>query len=301
MTVRLRLIRPSSREQADLLPPRIEELKAAGFEVAYDDLPPDPKWAYTSSTVAARAQALESALLEPSTDIVIAARGGYGASDLLPGLDWQRLKQGKPKLVVGFSDISALHAAIYAQLGWPGLHAPMPATALWRKNDTRDIEALFTNLVKFQAGAETSGSLALTAVSQNSPKKITGTLFGGCFTVITSLIGTPYFPPSLAGHILFLEDTDEHPGRLMRAFNQWQYSDALNGVRAIVIGYLKALGEKIPNCAPFVYERFADRTEIPVFSTPLFGHTSPNFPLMIGAAAVIEDQRLTWRFRSAVI
>ncbi len=300
MAVRLRLIRPSSREQNDLLQPRLAELKAAGFEVAYDDLPPDPAWAYTSSTVAARAKALESALLESSSDVVLAARGGYGASDLLDLLDWQKLKQAKPKLVVGFSDVSALHSALYAKLGWPGLHAPMPATTLWRKNGTQDVDALLANLGKYLAGVETSGSFPLAPVSKNAPARAEGPLFGGCFTVVTNLIGTPYFPKSLAGHVLFIEDTDEHPGRLMRAFNQWVMSGALKDVRAIVIGYLKGLGDKIPDCAPFVYERFAARTTVPVYSTPLFGHTSPNFPLMVGAPAAIEGERLTWRLRSSL-
>lgn len=300
MPVRLRIIRPSSREQNDLLTPRLGELEAAGFKVAYEDLPADPTWAYTSSTPEARAKALESALTEPSTDVVMAARGGYGASDLLGLLDWQKLRRAKPKLLVGFSDVSALHSALYAQLGWPGLHAPMPATTLWKKNGTQDVEALLANLAKYFEGGETSGSMPLAAVSRGAPARIEGKLFGGCFTVMTNLIGTPYFPKSLAGHVLFFEDTDEHPGRLMRAFNQWQLSGALNDVRAVVIGYLKGLGEKIPDCAPFVYERFAARTSVPVYSTPLFGHTSPNFPLMVGAAGAIEGDRLTWRLRSAL-
>lgn len=298
MAVRLRIIRPSSREQNDLLSPRIAELEAAGFQVRYDDLPPDPHWAYTSSTVAERAKALEAALTEDSTDVVMAARGGYGASDLLASLDWKKLGSAKPKLLVGFSDISALHSALYARLGWPGLHAPMPATTLWKKNGAEDVAALLANLGRFLGGGETSGSLPLTRVSRNAPAKIDGTLFGGCFTVLTNLIGTPFFPTSLAGHVLFFEDTSEHPGRLMRAFNQWRYSGALTGVRAIVLGSLRALGEKITDDAPFVYARFADQTTIPVFSTPLFGHTSPNFPLMVGAAAEIDGDRLTWRLRS---
>ncbi len=301
MAVRLRIIRPSSREQNDLLSPRLGELRAAGFEVAYEDLPSDPAWAYTSSTPAARAKALEVALTEPSTDVVMAARGGYGASDLLDLLDWTKLKQVRPKLLVGFSDVSALHSALYTQLGWPGLHAPMPATTLWKKNGTQDVEALLANLEKYLGGGETSGSMPLAAVTKGAPARVEGKLFGGCFTVITNLIGTPFFPKSLAGHVLFLEDTDEHPGRLMRAFNQWTLSGALRDVRAVVIGYLKGMGEKIPDCAPFVYERFAARTSVPVFSTPLFGHTSPNFPLMVGAAAAIEGDRLTWRLRSSLV
>ncbi len=301
MTVRLRIIRPSSREQNDLLQPRVGELRALGFDVAYEDLPADAAWAYTSGTRQDRARALESALCESSSDVVVAARGGYGASDLLVELDWAKLKRSKPKLIVGFSDVSALHSACYAQLGWPGLHAPMPATTLWHKDGQHDdIDALLANLTKFHNGGETTGSLPLSVVTPDAPNRLDGTLFGGCFTVLTNLIGTPYFPKSLAGHVVFIEDTDEHPARLMRAFNQWIQSGVLTGAKAIVVGYLRNLGEKIPDCAPFVYQQFAARTPTPVYSTPLFGHTTPNFPLMVGATAAIENQRLSWRMRSLV-
>jgi muramoyltetrapeptide carboxypeptidase len=295
----LRIIRPSSRELTDLLPARIDELIRAGFQVLYDDLPPDPDWAYSAASAQARARALEDALVEPDSDIVIAARGGYGGSDLLPLLDFARLRAARPKPLVGFSDVSALHSALYARLGWPGLHAPMPATQLWRKDGDDDDDQILAICDALAQGRGASASLAVTPVSpfsSSSPQEVRGRLFGGCFTVLTNLLATPFFPPSLAGHIVFIEDTDEHPARLMRALNQWLQSGALAGVQALVVGYLRGLGEKIPDSAPFVYEQFARRLgNVPVFQTPLFGHTSPNYPLAVGAAATIAAGRLTWR------
>ena len=293
----LRIIRPSSREQKDILSSRLPMLEQRGFKVLYEDLDLDDSWAYTSGTAESRSKALIAALTEPESDIVVCARGGYGASDLLPLIPWSKLKLVSPKLLVGFSDISALHCGLYAQLGWPSLHAPMPATVLWDPSTPEtslDLQALFTNLQQWQRGS-TSGSLPLTTVGGTPPHSLTGKLFGGCFTVLTNLIGTPFFPKSLAGHILFIEDTDEHPARLMRAFNQWLQSDALIGASALVIGHLRNLGQNIPDCAEFVLRQFAQRSPIPVFHTPLFGHTSPNYPLMLGATAQITEGRLTWQ------
>ncbi|MCX6106575.1 MAG: LD-carboxypeptidase [Proteobacteria bacterium] len=292
----LRIIRPSSREQKDILSSRLPMLEQCGFEVLYEDLELDDSWAYTSGTAESRSRALIAALTEPESDTVICARGGYGASDLLPLIPWSKLKQVRPKLLVGFSDISALHCGLYAQLGWPSMHAPMPATVLWDQSTPEtslDLQALFANLQQWDKGS-TSGSLPLTAIGDTSPHSLTGKLFGGCFTVLTNLIGTPYFPKSLAGHIVFIEDTDEHPARLMRAFNQWLQSDALIGASALVIGHLRNLGQNIPDCAEFVLKQFAQRSPIPVFHTPLFGHSRPNYPLMIGASGQITQGRLTW-------
>lgn len=301
----LRIVRASSREQQNLLPARLPELEAAGFRAVYEDISPDPTWTYSAGSPEVRTAALAKALLEDESDVVMCARGGYGASDLLPLLPWSRLaEKARPKLVVGFSDVSALHAALYSQLGWQGLHAPMPATVLWGKDgERRDLDALYGVLRDLTSGHTARGHIKVEAVVPANGASaaaargfgpITGKLFGGCFTVVTALIGTRYFPRSLAGHIVFFEDTDEHPARLIRCFNQWLQSGALDGAAAIVVGHLRNLGDKIPDCAPFVYERLAALAPVPLFRTDAFGHTCPNMPMMIGAEATIEAGTLSW-------
>lgn len=296
----LRIVRSSSREKLDLLAARVAELSSLGFQVLHDELPPDASWRYTSASIPDRAKALMDALTEPTSQAVLCARGGYGANDLLPVLDWDRLKTAKPKLLVGFSDTSALHSALYARFGWVGLHAPMPATVLWRQDGRGDdVDELLGILKDMHAGKAISASLPLTAISDTAKAAttISGRLFGGCFTVLSALIGTPYFPKSLAGHIVFLEDTDENPGRLMRNLNQWQQAGHLQGVKAIVLGHLRGLGGDVPDSAPFVLEQFAKRLPgVAIFHSPLFGHTSPNHPLMVGAEANIQHSKLTWRY-----
>ncbi len=293
MKTRLRIIRPSSREQGDGLAAKISALRAAGFTVLFDETVPDAHWTYTSASASTRAKALEDALSENGTDAVLCARGGYGASDLLPLLDWDRLRSVRPKLVVGFSDVSALHAGLEAKLGWPSVHAPMPATTLWQQ-DGLDVMKLLSLIEQWTQGGVCEQAFEVTPVRPGGGP-VAGVLFGGCFTVLTNLIATPYFPKSLRGRIVFLEDTDENPARLMRAFNQWQQAGLLEGVQGLVLGHLRNLGEKIPDCATYVYEEFARRCSVPVYTTPLFGHTRPNMPLMVGASAQIDGSTLTWR------
>lgn len=291
----IRIVRPSSRETSDLLASRLLELKAAGFDVRYEDIPRDSTWTYTSGTAEVRATALQSALLERGVSFVWAARGGYGASDLLPRIDWGTLSGYPEKVLIGFSDISALHAALYAKLGWRGWHAPMPATSLWRQAGDADIDELLNFLRLWCQESEIKGEIVCSPVFRVEPKPIDGRLFGGCFSVLTGLIGTPYFP-SLEDHILFIEDVDESPARLMRYLNQWIQSGVLRGVKALVIGSLKDLGENIPDSAPYVLQEMARRlAPMPVFHSSSFGHVSPNFTLPIGADACISRGRLVWR------
>lgn len=297
MKAKIRIVRPSSREQSpELLPERITQLRSQGFEVRYDDLPTDPTWLYTASSDVNRAAALAEALMEPDTSCVLSARGGYGASDLLPLLPWADLQQHKPKLLVGFSDVSALHAALWTRLAWTGLHAPMPATTLWNQDPgAADTSLLWQAIAAYGRDPRQTFTVPLSAI--NAPDMpIHGRLFGGCFSVLTGLLGTEYFPASLAGYIVFIEDTDEHPGRLMRALNQWLQAGVLQGAAALVIGHLRKLGDNIPDCAPFVLQELAKRSGIPSFHTPLFGHTNPNLPLAIGVPARIHGGSLAWRF-----
>ena len=280
----IRILRTSSREKEDLLPGRLDWFKANGMEVRYDDLTPDPQWAYAAAPASDRAKALTNALAETGTKAILCARGGYGASDILHLLPWDRIKKLPEKMLVGFSDVSALHAAFYTLCGWRGIHGPMPATQLWNKDgETRDIGSL----LELIDGNKVGGSMGLAPVGSAIAGNVSGVLFGGCYSVLTNLIGTPYLPRSLKGHILFFEDLDEHPARLMRHWNQWLQSGLLDGVKAVVIGNLLKLGQNIPDNAPFVVTEWAKRCPVPLFKSEAFGHLSPNFPLGFGSLADI--------------
>lgn len=290
----IRIIFPASRDRGQQLDQRLPEL-SKHFHVRFDPshVAPEESWPFTAASVQKRVQTLTHALLEPDVDAVWAGRGGYGVSDLLPHLPWPTLAQQKPKFIVGFSDIGSLHAAVFTKLRWPCLHAPMPGSALWPATGLTDDCTLAMNLVK---GITDTGSLPL-SLGLTTHSSVEGWLIGGCLTVLSAMIGTPYFPPSLAGAIIFLEDVDENPGRLMRCLNQWDQSGALQGVRALVIGNLKDCYPQQPAStgAEFVSE-LRRRFSVPVVKSELFGHVAPNIPLPWGAKATISRNLLTWTF-----
>lgn len=310
----IRIVRLSSREQVDLLPEKLAEFQRCNIPYLFDETAPDPDWAYVAAPVTTRAQWFTTALLENESSVVLCARGGYGASDILPLIPWEklRLQKPKPKLVVGFSDTSALHSALWTQLGWQGLHGPMPATTLWPAGAIENpaLSPDVTRLLDFLAGKTDTGSLPLTAATSghNDQPNISGTLFGGCFSVLTNLIGTPYLPQNFVDHILFFEDIGEHPARLTRFWNQWLQADLLRGVRAVIWGSLTQMGQNIPDNPEFLIRQLAARCpDIPMFTSTGFGHVAPNWPLGVGARAVIaangtENHRnspeLKWGFGS---
>lgn len=284
----IRIIKASSPDREGYLPARIQELEAAGFEILFDDLIAESTWPYCAASVQDRAKALTHALLEDQSDAVMWARGGYGASELLPLIPWDKVQAVKPKPIIGFSDTVAAQSALYNLTKRTSLHGPMPATVTWKQNGTSDVDTMISYL---KGELHTSG-FAVSA--QNFAEAVEGTLFGGCLAVLTSLIGTPYLPKSFAGHILLFEDIGENPGRVVRCLNQWQQAGLFAGVSAVVFGAFIQLGGNLPDNSPVLFEELRRRFAVPIFTTAAFGHLSPNAPFETGAKAVINNGRLTW-------
>lgn len=286
----LRIISPAGRCRVPLLEQRLLELEAESFSVSYEALEPDPDWYFSAGSPEARLKQLVAAVEAPEPAALLATRGGYGSSDLLDRLPWNYFQTLPPKPIVGFSDISALHAAFYAKLGWTGIHGPMPATELWGQNGSDDVSAL----LKLLHGEIPNFRLPLLFLGRGLPPQLNGWGFGGCLSVLTNLIGTPYFPSHLVGSLVFWEDIGEHPARILRFARQWQQSGALNGVKGLILGRFVAC-EVADQCTETqLRERLASMLGLPVWFCPLFGHCSPNWPLPIGRPLRIEGDSLSW-------
>ena len=286
----IRIISPASPELASRVEARLPEFEAAGISVSYHKLAPDPSWPFIAGSAHARLAQIMEGLDDPQVTALLASRGGYGASDLLDLFPWERLQQLRPKPIIGFSDVSALHAAFYTRLGWQGLHAPMPGTDYWRQNGDGDVLALLTLL----KGGAPNIRLPLLYLGRGLPPQVRGWAFGGCLSVLTNLIGTPYFPQNLDGALVFWEDIGEHPGRILRFANQWLQSGALRDARGIVLG--RFAGCEIEGVASEsqLHDQLAQRLGLPVWFCPHFGHCSPNWPLPIGGQLRIEGDSLSW-------
>ncbi|HEX5660606.1 MAG TPA: LD-carboxypeptidase, partial [Polyangiales bacterium] len=171
-----------------------------------------------------RLRDLHAALRDEHVRAIVPPRGGYGATRLLPSLDVDAVRR-QGKWLVGFSDVTALHA-VWARAGLCSLHGPMVCSLPEASAELQ--RAWFTLL---EGGAPPP----LTELTQVVGGRAEGRLFGGNLSVLAALVGTPYFP-DLTDTVLALEDVGERPYRLDRMLTTMLQAGVLRGVRAVLLG-----------------------------------------------------------------
>jgi muramoyltetrapeptide carboxypeptidase len=176
----------------------------------------------------ARLTQLQAAAGDPDVRVVMAVRGGYGITRLLPHLDFDHLA-ASGKIFVGYSDMTAFHMAMYTRCGTSGYQGPLFAA------DFGAAEPQAFTLDDFwRCLAGPTHTLA--GQGAGDPMlDVSGTVWGGNLAMTVSLLGTPYFP-QIEGGILLLEDIAEHPYRLERMLLQLHQAGVLSKQRALVLG-----------------------------------------------------------------
>jgi muramoyltetrapeptide carboxypeptidase len=220
---------------------------------------------YLAGTDAVRLANLHAALEDDEAAMLIAARGGYGAMRLLSALDHERLRL-RPKILVGFSDITALLCWAYVRCGLPAVHGPViTQCGTLGEPDLDQLATLVHGEIPTPLTAEEG-----TVVCGGT---VEGPLFAGNIEVLRSLIGTRYMP-DFNGAILGLEEVGEVPYRIDRALTQLILSGSLRGLRGIVVGDLHNCdpeGSVGPTALEVVVER-CKVLGVPVATGFGFGH-----------------------------
>lgn len=240
---------------------------------------------------ASRLRALQDALADPSIDAILCARGGYGATRILPTLDPKRLRAA-PKLLLGFSDFSAVLAWALERAGVASVHGPVVAQLATLHDDDAD------HLIALLRG-EDPPAIAAEEGAVLRGGRVAGRLVAANLEVLRALVGTAAFP-SLDGAILALEETSERPYRIDRALTQLLTSGSLRGVRGVAVGQLTACEEPADGNpdAPSAHAVFLERLGalgVPVVTGFPFGHDPQrNLALPVGALAelVADDGAL---------
>ena len=225
----------------------------------------------------ARLNDLERGLADPAIRALIAARGGYGATRLLSRLSPEAVRDAN-KLLVGFSDVTALHA-LWARAELCSIHGPVVCSLAEGPMAVRDA---FFDLLEGQDPRPLQG---LRTVNGG---RAAGRLFGGNLTVLASLVGTP-FAPRLEGTVLVLEDITERPYRLDRVLTQMLASGWLSGVQAVVLGQFTQCdpGPDGTTAEHVLAERLT-RLNVPVVCGARVGHIPDNAPLLFGSVAEVD-------------
>lgn len=226
---------------------------------------------------ARRLQELRDALTDDAVSAIVAVRGGYGSARLLPALDPALLSR-RPKLLVGFSDITALHA-LWARAQVGSLHGPMVA-ALGRGSDAQ--------LQRWFDAVEGTPPARVTGLQTLAPGRAEGRLLGGNLAVLCALLPTPFAPP-LRGAVLFLEDVGERPYRIDRMLTTLEHAGVLSQVAGVVLGHFTeaAPGPDGTAVETVLARRLAD-LGIPVAAGLPAGHVDDNLPLPLGRQVVLD-------------
>lgn len=267
----------------------VARLRALGHEVEVDQ---DALTSYQrfAGDDATRLAAIHRAAASKA-DVALISRGGYGLTRILPGIQYKKVAKAieRGMMFVGISDFTAFQNAVMAQTGAVTWAGPALCEGFGVNGEPDDImEACFNDLLVGQGeGAgwrqhrepEAVASASTTLTLNNC------SLWGGNLTVLTSLLGTPYFPEIKRG-ILFLEDVGEHPYRIERMLTQLLFSGVLARQKAVVFGQFTEFklvshdrGFKLSG----VMDWLRKQINIPVLTNLPYGHVATKVLLPVGA------------------
>jgi muramoyltetrapeptide carboxypeptidase len=221
---------------------------------------------------------LHAAFADPEVDAVLALRGGSGCIRLLDGLDLDLLARS-PKLLIGYSDLTVLHA-LRTRAGIASLHAPMPASDWGQPGAGPDTDALFERLARGWRAGDRVGQAAPHALSRGGSAR--GRLVGGNLAMVCALLGTPYLP-DMDGALLFIEDISEEPHRIDRMLSQLRLAGVLDRIAGLLVGSFT--GAEPPDA---VLADHLPRLRCPVLAGWPTGHGQPNRPLPLGVVATLD-------------
>ena len=254
------------------------------------------QYGYLAGTDAARASDLDAMFADPDVRAIFAIRGGWGGARILPLLDWNGIRDN-PKLLIGYSDTTALHLAIAARAGFATLHAPNGASS-WQKESW---DSLWQ--IAFAAGTPVLGGAGVEDAVGRPARTLTGgtargRLLGGNLTILSTLMGTGWLP-DFDGAILFVEDINEDPYRVDRMFQQLKLGGILDRVGGVIFGQCTRCGSPAPDSDTFTLDDVVDqylgalgKPAIAGFDT---GHVGNQLSLPVGVDVEFDATARTLR------
>jgi muramoyltetrapeptide carboxypeptidase len=251
----------------------IKNLTKLGFNII------NPEFPKVLPTPREKADQIHRAFADPATEMILAQRGGYSAMKTLPFLDFELIKR-HPKIIAGFSDLSALLNPIYERTGMVALHAPMVINLGTPTPFTLDS---FLNALKGYPEKNLFKGVPLRVYNHGTA---TGTLKGGNLITITALMDTEW-QMDTDDSIIFLEDVDEKLHQVDRYLTQWILAGKFKGVKGIILGDFRGIKSKQ------VYDILASQMElnIPVLYCPYVGHVANKITMPIGAQVELNTHK----------
>lgn len=251
-----------------------------------------------------RAADLNGMFADKDVKAIICIRGGSGAARILPMINYESIKQN-PKPILGYSDITAIHNAIYTKTGLITFHGPN-GTGSWNSFNVKQFEEVFfkQSLLKYENEKIKGDDLI---VKQNRIQTINGgksegMIVGGNLTVLTALAGSGYLP-DFSGKILFLEDIGEEPYKIDRMMSTLKLMGALNNLKGFIFG-------QCTDCNPTggygaltlddIFDDYILPLNIPAYRGAMIGHVPKQFIVPIGAKVSMDADEGTFTLQEKI-
>lgn len=272
---------PSSRTEEKEIQGALELLHGKGFKT---HVHPQTYYALNQSagTPEEKTAAFHELLENDEVGAIFCARGGNRTATMLPLIDFDKVKT-HPKILLGYSDVTALLNAVYARAGLISFHGPV--LKIMATSDENDIAQLFDLL----GGAATQYDFSGAEIQKTG--ECEGRLVGGNLSLIQAMIGTVYMPP-LKDAILFIEDTGDQLSRYDRMLTQLRLSGALHDISALIVGQIDCADDT--SSRPFgftladIIEEHTRGLDIPVVVNAPFGHSKRLCTFPVGANAKLS-------------
>lgn len=280
----VRVIAPASAFDPELLASGIVVLRdRMGFEPRHrQDL--FTRRRYLAGDDARRLDEWREAVADPEARGIFCARGGYGTMRILARIDPAPLL-ARPKVLVGFSDVTAVHAALN-RAGLATVHGPV-LTQLGRApaEAVDHLAALLTRAPAPEPSGPPAPGAGLSGQAVIRPGRAEGPVLGGSLTLLAHLCGTSFLP-SLRGAILALEDVDERPYRLDRYLTQLRLAGALEGLAGVALGQFTECDGQGTRGLEVVRE-WAAELGVPAVEGFPFGHEDLNLAFPLGTRGAL--------------
>ena len=283
-----------------------ESFEAMGLKVKFGKNTRN-RYGHLAGTDEERAEELNDMFKDDSIKAIIALRGGSGAARILDKLDYDVIKEN-PKVFIGYSDITALHLAIFEKTRLVTFHGPV-AVSSWNSFSTDYLKRLLfeKEAITYENPTDKGDELVQTKnrIRVINEGVVQGQLLGGNLSVLTGIMGSEYFPEDWNGKILYLEDVGEKIYAVDRMMSQLYLAGVLEKISGFVFG-------KCTDCDPGgsgygsltleeVIDHYIKPLNIPAYSGAMIGHISDNAMIPNGLEAEIDASKGTIKLLSPAV
>jgi muramoyltetrapeptide carboxypeptidase len=271
------VVAPSGPFDRKLFDAGLAVIHDMGFNTKVDDGVYQGQGGYLAGDDHHRAAQFNAMVNDGQVQAVLCARGGYGSLRILDRLDYDALAT-HPKAVIGFSDITALHRAIFLRTGLVTFHGPMVTTLA--RSDGPTLHSWGNTLT---GRCDLNPALAKTRILNDGAAE--GVLAGGNLATLCHLVGTVY-GVDFSGAVLLIEEVGEAAYRIDRMLTQMKMAGVFNGLKAVLLGTFEDCGP-VGEIDALIKEQFHD-LDIPILSGAPIGHGKENLTVPLGVKVRLD-------------